>query len=92
MTAHAHRSTAVDTDLSMPDHLALSGTSDERVIEYVDHLRENFAAPVEVRDGHNATPLTPGFSATVHAGSVSSFRCPAGAFRAADLAGAEDAV
>jgi hypothetical protein len=60
----------------------------------LDRLRGGLAvaAPVEIRDGHNATPLTPGFSATVHAGSVSSFRCPAGAFRAADLAGAEDAV
>ncbi|KMS75200.1 hypothetical protein ACM01_11200 [Streptomyces viridochromogenes] len=92
MTADAHRITAVDTHLSMSDHLALSGTTDDRVIEYVDHLHEHFAAPVEIRDGHYAAPLTPGFSATVHAGSVGSLRCPDGAFRAADLAGVEDAV
>ncbi|MDX2939524.1 enolase C-terminal domain-like protein [Streptomyces ipomoeae] len=78
--------------LSMFDYLALSGTTDDRVIEYVDHLHEHFAAPVVIRDGHYAAPLTPGFSATMHAGSISSFRYPDGAFWAADLAGAEDAV
>ena len=65
-----------------------------RVIEYVDHPYEHFAAPVVIRtrdDGHYAAPLTPGFFATMHAGSISSFRCPDGAFRAADLAVAKDA-
>ncbi|MEH0639007.1 L-fuconate dehydratase [Streptomyces bottropensis] len=76
--------------LSMFDYLALSGTTDDRVIEYVDHLHEHFTAPVVMRDGHYVAPLTPGFSATMHPASLAEYRYPDGTFWAADLAGRED--
>jgi len=72
--------------LSMFDYLALSGTTDDRVIEYVDHLHEHFTAPVVIRDGHYTAPRTPGFSATLHAESIAEFRYPDGTFWVADLA------
>ncbi|GAB7102208.1 L-fuconate dehydratase [Streptomyces phaeofaciens JCM 4814] len=73
--------------LSMFDYLALSGTTEDRVIEYVDHLHEHFTAPVVIRDGHYTAPLTPGFSATMHPASIAEYRYPDGTFWAADLAG-----
>ncbi|MBB6421148.1 enolase C-terminal domain-like protein [Streptomyces sp. AK010] len=78
--------------LSMFDYLALSGTTENRVIEFVDHLHEHFTAPVVMRDGYYTAPLTPGFSATMHPGSIAEYRYPDGTFWAADLAGREEAA
>ncbi|MCI3934451.1 enolase C-terminal domain-like protein [Streptomyces sp. AN091965] len=72
--------------LSMFDYVALSGTTENRVIEYVDHLHEHFTDPVEVRAGHYAAPTAPGFSATMRAESIARFTYPDGAFWAADRA------
>ncbi|KUN82749.1 L-fuconate dehydratase [Streptomyces griseoruber] len=77
--------------LSMFDYLALSGTTENRVIEYVDHLHDHFTAPVLIRDGHYTAPLTPGFSATMRPESIDAYRYPDGSFWAADLAGQEGA-
>ncbi|MFJ4974548.1 L-fuconate dehydratase [Streptomyces coeruleorubidus] len=78
--------------LSMFDYLALSGTTENRVIEFVDHLHEHFTAPVVMRDGHYTAPLAPGFSATMHLASLAEYRYPDGTFWAADLAGREEAA
>ncbi|MEU9669198.1 L-fuconate dehydratase [Streptomyces bobili] len=72
--------------LSMFDYLALSGTTENRVIEYVDHLHEHFTASVVIRDGHYAAPLAPGFSATMRAESIAEYRYPDGRFWVADRA------
>ena len=42
--------------LAMFDYVAVSGTTDDRVIEYVDHLHEHFVDPVVVRDGRYLAP------------------------------------
>lgn len=70
--------------LAMFDHVALSGTAEDRVIEYVDHLHEHFTDPVVVRDGHYAAPTAPGFSATMRPESVARYTFPGGTFWAAD--------
>ncbi|MCM1966278.1 enolase C-terminal domain-like protein [Streptomyces sp. G1] len=72
--------------LSMFDYVALSGTTDDRVIEYVDHLHEHFLAPVAVHRGHYQAPVAPGFSAEMRPASLSLFRYPDGAFWVADRA------
>ena len=46
--------------LAMFDFVAVSGTMDGRVIEFVDHLHEHFVTPVEVRDGRYRAPTAPG--------------------------------
>jgi L-fuconate dehydratase len=46
--------------LSMFDFVAVSGTMEGRVIEFVDHLHEHFVTPVEVRGGRYLTPTAPG--------------------------------
>jgi L-fuconate dehydratase len=74
--------------LSMFDYVALSGTTRDRVIEYVDHLHEHFLAPVRIVDGRYAAPSAPGFSAQMHASSISEYTYPDGGFWSADLAAA----
>ncbi|MEI5103067.1 enolase C-terminal domain-like protein [Streptomyces sp. PmtG] len=72
--------------LSMFDYVALSGTTENRVIEYVDHLHEHFVDPVRLRAGHYLAPTAPGFSATMRAESIARFTHPDGTFWAADRA------
>ncbi|MFF3411104.1 L-fuconate dehydratase [Streptomyces sp. NPDC002742] len=71
--------------LAMFDFVALSGTTDDRVIEYVDHLHEHFTEPVVIRGGHYRAPTAPGFSAAMRPESIAEFTYPGGAFWAADL-------
>ncbi|MFE2093498.1 L-fuconate dehydratase [Streptomyces sp. NPDC059460] len=71
--------------LSMFDYVALSGTTDDRVIEYVDHLHQHFLAPVVIDRGHYRAPVEPGFSATMRQSSLDTYRYPDGVFWAADL-------
>ncbi|WGD37483.1 L-fuconate dehydratase [Lysinibacter sp. HNR] len=46
--------------LSMFDFVAVSGSMEGRVIEYVDHLHEHFVTPTDVRQGAYWPPLVPG--------------------------------
>ncbi|MFB7321328.1 L-fuconate dehydratase [Streptomyces sp. NPDC056190] len=70
--------------LSMFDYVAVSGTTEDRVIEYVDHLHEHFLNPVVVQDGHYAAPTAPGFSAAMRPESIARYTFPGGTFWAAD--------
>lgn len=64
--------------LAMFDFVALSGTTDDRAIEYVDHLHEHFADPVRIRDGRYLAPTVPGMSAEIIPGSLAAYRFPDG--------------
>lgn len=77
--------------LSMFDYVALTGTTEDRVIEYVDHLHDHFLDPVVIREGHYTAPLAPGFSAAMRPDTLTRFRYPDGEFWAADLAEGEAA-
>jgi len=59
--------------LSMFDFLAVSGTSTDRMIEFVDHLHEHFVVPVDVHDGRYWPPATPGSGAEMHEASIAEF-------------------
>ena len=48
--------------LAMFDYVAVSGTRDGRMIEYVDHLHEHFVNPAVVTAGHYQAPTAPGAS------------------------------
>jgi L-fuconate dehydratase len=65
--------------LAMLDLVAISGSTADRVIEYVDHLHEHFVAPVELRDARYRAPTTPGSGAEIHAATLAEFRYPDGA-------------
>jgi L-fuconate dehydratase len=64
--------------LSMFDYVAVSGSMQDRVIEYVDHLHEHFLDPVVIRDGHYLAPVRPGFGAEMDAETLADFRYPGG--------------
>jgi L-fuconate dehydratase len=64
--------------LSMFDYIAVSGTLQDRVIEYVDHLHEHFTDPVRIADGHYVAPLAPGLSAQMHPASLKEYVYPDG--------------
>jgi len=49
--------------LSAFDYIAVSGSLDERMIEYVDHLHEHFTEPVRVEGGRYLLPRAPGYAA-----------------------------
>lgn len=64
--------------LSMFDYVAVSGTREDRVIEYVDHLHEHFTDPVVLVNGHYTAPAAPGFSAGMRPESIAAHRYPQG--------------
>jgi L-fuconate dehydratase len=64
--------------LSMFDYLAVSGSLEERVIEYVDHLHEHFTDPVRIRDGHYLASEAPGMSAEIKIESRTEYAYPDG--------------
>ena len=65
--------------LSMFDYVALSSTTEDRQIEWIDHLHEHFTAPARVEHGRYLTPLTAGASAELEPESVKEFSYPDGA-------------
>ena len=66
--------------LSIFDFVAVSGSLENRVTEYVDHLHEHFVDPCIVRDGKYVLPQAPGYSAEIHDATVSEYRFPDGSF------------
>jgi L-fuconate dehydratase len=56
--------------LSMFDFVAVSGSRDGRLIEYVDNLHEHFVTPAEIVDGAYRAPLAPGNGMEMHAASL----------------------
>jgi L-fuconate dehydratase len=64
--------------LSMFDYVALSGTTQGRRIEWIDHLHEHFAAPAVVSRGRYRVPEAPGASAEILPGSLAEYAYPTG--------------
>ncbi|HJA04655.1 MAG TPA: L-fuconate dehydratase [Candidatus Microbacterium stercoravium] len=59
--------------LSMFDFVAVTGTTEGRVIEYVDHLHEHFVTPTDVSGGVYRAPTTPGNGMEMLAASRAEF-------------------
>ena len=64
--------------LSMFDFIAVTGTMEGRVIEFVDHLHEHFEEPVTIRRGRYLPPVQPGYSITIKPASREAYRFPDG--------------
>lgn len=64
--------------LSLFDYIAVSGSLEGRVLEYVDHLHEHFADPVRVERGRYRVPTAPGSSIAMHAASLTEYLFPDG--------------
>jgi L-fuconate dehydratase len=66
--------------LSIFDYIAVSGTLENRVTEYVDHLHEHFVDPCIVKNGAYVLPNQPGYSAQMVAASVEEYTFPGGTY------------
>jgi L-fuconate dehydratase len=64
--------------LSMFDYIGITGTMENRVIEFVDHLHEHFADPVVIRRGHYLPPVKPGYSTEIIPESRAAYLYPSG--------------
>ena len=59
--------------LAMFDFVAVTGTTEGRMIEFVDHLHEHFVEPAVVERGRYRAPRLPGSGAEMLASSVREF-------------------
>lgn len=60
--------------LAMFDYVAVSGSTEGRMVEYVDHLHEHFVEPLEFARGRYLAPATPGASTEMKATSLAEYR------------------
>ena len=72
--------------LSIVDYVAVSGSLENRMIEYVDHLHEHFLHPVLIENGAYRVPEAPGYSIEMKPASRETYRFPDGSFWKEDLA------
>ena len=66
--------------LSIIDYVAISGSLEDRIIEYVDHLHEHFLEPVVIKNGAYIPPKEPGYSITMRPESLAEYSFPKGKF------------
>ena len=66
-------------NISIFDYIAVSGSLENRVLEYVDHLHEHFLEPVVIRRGRYMPPQQPGYSIEMSAQTLERYQYPGGA-------------
>jgi L-fuconate dehydratase len=64
--------------LSIFDYVAVSGSTEGRRVEFVDHLHEHFVNPVRIRRGHYLVPDAPGYSIEMKPESLRRYEYPRG--------------
>jgi len=64
--------------LSMIDCIVFTGSLENRIIEYVDHLHEHFFDPVLIKNGNYMPPSMPGYSITMKPESLMKYSFPDG--------------
>ena len=64
--------------LSIFDYISVSGSLEDRLCEYVDHLHEHFVDPCVAKHARYVTPLRPGYSIDVKPQSIAEYEFPAG--------------
>ncbi|KYQ93040.1 hypothetical protein DLAC_05649 [Tieghemostelium lacteum] len=60
--------------LCMFDYICVSGSLENRVTEFVDHLHEHFVNPVIMKGSRYTTPKAPGYSAELKKQSTQQFQ------------------
>jgi L-fuconate dehydratase len=64
--------------LSMFDYVAVSGTTEGRMIEWIDHLHEQYVTPAAVVHGRYRAPTAPGASTDLVPEALAEFSFPDG--------------
>lgn len=62
--------------ISLFDYICVSGSLENRVTEYVDHLHEHFVDPVVIKNGRYLPPHKPGYSITMLPETLAEFEFP----------------
>lgn len=65
--------------LAMFDFVALSGTFEKRMVEYIDTLHEHFVSPARVKNARYIVPTDPGYSVEMRKESILEYSFPNGA-------------
>jgi L-fuconate dehydratase len=65
--------------LAVFDYICVSGSLEDRMIEFADHLHDHFVAPAQVSGGRYVVPTVPGYSAEMHDESRLAYAYPEGA-------------
>ncbi|XP_053570935.1 mitochondrial enolase superfamily member 1 [Bombina bombina] len=60
------------------DYISVSGSLENRMCEYVDHLHEHFKYPVTISRAAYIPPKDPGYSTEMKEGSVTQYQFPEG--------------
>ncbi|KIM37219.1 hypothetical protein M413DRAFT_448713 [Hebeloma cylindrosporum] len=69
--------------LSLIDYIAISGTMERNVLEFVDHLHEHFVTPCSINSrGRYNVPTNPeeGYSIEMHKSSIAQYEWPNGTY------------
>ena len=61
------------------DYICVSGSLENRITEYADHLHEHFVDPVRMREGRYCLPRAAGLGVEFRAESIARFSFPDGA-------------
>ena len=64
--------------LSIIDYVCISGSVEDRLTEYADHLHEHFVDPLVTKDGRYMPPTAPGYSITMKPQALEEFAFPGG--------------
>ncbi|BFZ16800.1 hypothetical protein BsWGS_19839 [Bradybaena similaris] len=64
--------------LSIFDYIAVSGSLENRMVEYLDHLHEHFENPCRAKNGCYIVPEAPGYSIDMKSSSLEDYEWPTG--------------
>ena len=64
--------------LQMWDFISVSASSENRIVEFVDHLHEHFLHPCVVKNGRYMPPSAPGYSIEMFPASLAEHEFPTG--------------
>ena len=64
--------------LAIIDYIYISGTLENRLLEYVDHLHEHFKHPVVMKNAHYQLPAASGYSIEMKEDSIAYYHFPHG--------------
>ncbi|MFN8710111.1 MAG: fuconate dehydratase, partial [Planctomyces sp.] len=62
--------------ISIVDYVCVTGTTEDRVAEYSDHLHEHVSDPVIMKNGRYMPPEAPGYSVKFTDQALREFRFP----------------
>jgi L-fuconate dehydratase len=64
--------------LSIIDYVCVSGSIEDRLTEYADHLHEHFVDPLVTKNGRYMPPKAPGYSITMTPAALAEYEFPNG--------------